>query len=102
MKATIDIPDELYRQVKAKSALEGRPVREVTVELFRRWLAESGAEPQGDSPAEQAGASERPPWYGALSEFAGNAGGRHDMKSVRRSIARGRARQSARKDTGNE
>lgn len=40
MKATIDIPDELYRRVKAKSALLGKPVREVTVELYRRWLAE--------------------------------------------------------------
>ncbi len=40
MKATIDVPDELYRKVKAKSALLGRPVREVTVELYERWLAE--------------------------------------------------------------
>jgi hypothetical protein len=38
VKATIDIPDDLYRKVKAKSALEGRPVREVAIELFRRWL----------------------------------------------------------------
>lgn len=38
MKATIEIPDELYRQVKAKSALEGRAVREVTIELYRAWL----------------------------------------------------------------
>ena len=34
MKATMDIPDELYRQVKAKSALEGRCVREIAVTLF--------------------------------------------------------------------
>lgn len=40
MKATIDIPDELYRQVKAKSALQGRPVREVAIDLFSRWLEE--------------------------------------------------------------
>lgn len=38
MKATIDLPDDLYRKVKAKSALEGRPVRAVAIELFRRWL----------------------------------------------------------------
>jgi hypothetical protein len=41
MKATIDIPDELYRQVKARAALEGRPVREVTIELYQRWLREA-------------------------------------------------------------
>jgi hypothetical protein len=40
MKATIDIPDDLYRRVKAKSALQGRPVRAVAIELFHRWLAE--------------------------------------------------------------
>ncbi len=40
MKATIDIPDDLYRKVKAKSALEGRRVREVAIELFRTWLGE--------------------------------------------------------------
>ena len=40
MKATIEIPDELYRRVKAKSALEGRPIRAVTIELFQQWLAE--------------------------------------------------------------
>lgn len=45
MKATIDIPDELYRKVKAKSALLGKPVREVTVELYERWLAGEGAGP---------------------------------------------------------
>jgi hypothetical protein len=39
MKATIDIPDDLYRRVKAKSALAGRAVREVTIELYQQWLA---------------------------------------------------------------
>ena len=47
MKATIDIPDELYRRVKAKSALEGRPIRAVAIELFQSWLNENGnSEPQ--------------------------------------------------------
>jgi len=40
MKATIDVPDDLYRRVKAKTALQGRAVREVTIELFRNWLEE--------------------------------------------------------------
>ena len=43
MKATIEMPDELYRQVKAKSALQGRPIRAVTIELFQRWLDEDAA-----------------------------------------------------------
>lgn len=40
MKATIEIPDELYRQVKAKSALEDRTIREVTIELYQAWIKE--------------------------------------------------------------
>lgn len=42
MKATIDVPDDLYRRVKARSALEGRSVRDVALELFKRWLGEAG------------------------------------------------------------
>jgi hypothetical protein len=38
MKATIEVPDELYRRVKARSALLGKAVREVTVELYERWV----------------------------------------------------------------
>lgn len=45
MKATIDIPDELYRKVKAKSALLGKPVREVTIELYRQWIEGAEAPP---------------------------------------------------------
>ncbi len=41
MKATIELPDELYRRVKAKSALQGRAIRDVTAELYRQWLDES-------------------------------------------------------------
>ncbi len=38
MKTTVDIPDELYRRVKAKSALEGKRIRDLTIELYERWL----------------------------------------------------------------
>lgn len=42
MKATIDIPDPLYRQVKARAALEGRPIRDVAIELFTEWIGDAG------------------------------------------------------------
>jgi hypothetical protein len=42
MKTTLNIPDELYREVKAKSALEGRAVRDVTVELYSTWVGRKG------------------------------------------------------------
>ena len=44
MKATIDVPDDLYRKVKAKTALQGRAVREVTIELYQRWLEQEDAQ----------------------------------------------------------
>jgi hypothetical protein len=51
MKTTIDLPDELHRAVKARAALEGRSVRDVTIDLYRRWLGElmtqTGTDPQG-------------------------------------------------------
>jgi len=49
VKATINIPDELYRKVKAKSALQGRPIRAVAEELFRRWLEEDRPLPNSSS-----------------------------------------------------
>lgn len=90
MKATIDIPDELYRKVKAKSALEGRPVRDVTVQLFRKWVSDTQREPAGSARPKAAGGT-LPSWLGALRGYAKNARGRHDMKAVRQSIARGRS-----------
>ena len=52
MKATIDIPDDLYRRVKARSAMLGRTVREVSIELYQRWLGDLPATPASASAAE--------------------------------------------------
>ena len=50
MKVTIEIPDELVRRVKAKAALEGRAIREVTAELYQLWLSEAGTPADAPSP----------------------------------------------------
>jgi hypothetical protein len=42
MKTTLDIPDDLYRLVKAKGALQGEAVRTITIRLYRGWVADSG------------------------------------------------------------
>ena len=44
MKATIEVPDDLYRRVEAKTARQGRAIRDVTVELYQRWVDERDAE----------------------------------------------------------
>jgi hypothetical protein len=38
MKATFQIPDALYRELKAETAREGLTMREVTIGLFEQWL----------------------------------------------------------------
>ncbi len=38
MKATFQIPDDLYREVKAATAREGRTLRDVAISLFEQWL----------------------------------------------------------------
>jgi len=97
MKTTIDIPDVIYRKVKAKSAIEGRPVRDVAITLFSAWVDQRDA-PRAHSAQKvsEVGDQPEPPWFASLRKYAHNAGGRYDMDSVRRSVARGRAREERR------
>jgi hypothetical protein len=39
MKTTIDLPEDLVRELKFRAVREGRKVREVAEEVFRRDLA---------------------------------------------------------------
>lgn len=84
MKATLDIPDPLYRRVKAKSALAGRPVREVAIRLFSEWVdqPEETDLNTDDFPVET------PPWFGVARPYAAKVE-QHDMEAVRESIAEG-------------
>lgn len=95
MKATIEVPDELYRLVKAKSALEGRAVREVTVELYQRYVGQEEAPAEEVRETASVGGSLKgqalPSWFGVLGKSA-RAVTRHDMTAIRESIARGIAR----------
>lgn len=38
VKVTIDIPEALYRRVKAQASADGRTVRDVTIALYEAWL----------------------------------------------------------------
>lgn len=49
MKTSLDLPDDLYRRVKSKSALEGKAVREVATALFTAWV--DGKVPDGGTDA---------------------------------------------------
>jgi hypothetical protein len=97
MKATIEVPDKLYRQVKAKSALEGRAIREVAIELFQRYVDRSDSPPAetlsaAEEAARQFPGETIPPWFGVFGERARKIE-RHDMEAIRESIARGVAKE---------
>ena len=78
MKATLEIPDDLYAMVKARAALEGRTLRSVAIELFAEWArgeridtpkVEEAKPGYGAASAEQPEAAKKPyPWevYGEI------------------------------------
>jgi len=43
MKTTLDLPPELVREMKLRAADEGRKLRDVATEIFRRGLMHSSA-----------------------------------------------------------
>ena len=57
MKTSLDLPDDLYRRVKSKSALEGRAVREVATALFTAWVDGRVSAVEADVSAGAAGAA---------------------------------------------
>jgi len=86
MKVTLDIPDELYRRVKARSAMEGRPVRSVSVELFESWLDPRKA--GGVSPKVRAHESPKDaPWL-AITRRHLRKGMSHDIEAIRDAAAK--------------
>ncbi len=85
MKATVDIDPALYRRLKVEAARRGRTIRDMVAEGLRHVLGL----PAPPAPEEHAGLEA--PWFGALRRYAANAGGKHDLAALRRSIAGGRA-----------
>ena len=81
MKATFNLPDELYREVKARSALEGRPVRAVVIKLFQQWLGQRVPGPE--KPTTNWKTFEPP-----LRRFVPTGVRDHTMESMRKSITR--------------
>ncbi len=87
MKATFDIPSDLYRRVKAKSAMEGKPIRTIAIQLFQGWL-------EGSAPPEKKMQEpltppdiQKAPWLSITRPFV--EGKRdHDLNAVRQSAHR--------------
>ena len=45
MRTTIDIPDGMYRRLKARAATEGRPAKALILEGVERVLGSQSAKP---------------------------------------------------------
>ncbi len=107
MKATLEIPDDLYREVKAKSSREGRRVREVTVELFRQYVGPAVAAENAPRQAAEDAApilidgKPAPPWFGIARKYARQVQD-HSLAAIRASIARGRATELGEKESRRE
>jgi hypothetical protein len=93
MKATLDIPDELYRRVKARSAMEGRPLRNVAIELFQKWLDPA---PEASTEAISAQGNDAAPWLSITRRHL-RPGMSHDLESIRTAIGQGWAAETAEK-----
>ena len=81
MKATFDLPDTLYREVKARTAQEGRTVREVVLSLFEQWLDKGKS--AGASTPQVDWRNQRAP----LAHLVAGTPADHSMESIRKSIA---------------
>ena len=46
MRTTLDLPDELFRQVKAKAALEGTKLKQLLTRYVENGLREAGRPPR--------------------------------------------------------
>lgn len=88
MKATLEIPDDLYRSVKARSALEGRTMRAVAIELFQNWLQGAPGTPPSVKDAPSPEELSQFPWLAIAQKYA-KPGISSEMDDIRESIARG-------------
>ncbi len=96
MKATFDIPDLLYRRVKARSAIEGRPLRSVAVELFQKWLenpSTAAVVEDGQASTEEFA---KYPWL-VIAQRHASPDISPDMDAIRESIAQGWAAETKEK-----
>ena len=95
MKATLDIPDDLYKRVKARSAMEGKPIRSVAIELFQRWIqAPSAMDDKNGSVSLFAEDYKNYPWLKLARKYiSGNQSS--DFADIKKSIAMGWAKENA-------
>ena len=85
----MDIPDQLYRRVRAKGAMDGLTLRAITITLYTAWLDGKNVVPAAEREGKPVGdeSISMPSWAGLCGNaITKNLEGPHDMKSIRKSI----------------
>ena len=102
MKATIDIPDVLYREAETRTASEGTTIDGVFVTLLGGWLESRGWRPEikteyvlTDPPKPR---SKRQLSFFGIARPEANLNVSHDWKDIKKSIAEGWAQDIAEKE----
>ncbi len=91
MKTTLDVPDDLYRAVKSRSAMKGLTIRSVTLMLYGDWLARPDWMPSAtDEKPRKKAEKPLPAWFGmGRAHVRKNAGRECNMDEMREAIAAG-------------
>ena len=91
MKTTLDVPDDLYRAVKSRSAMKGLTIRSVTLMLYGDWLARPDWTPVvTDKKPHRKAEKPLPAWFGmGRDHVRKNAGRGCSMDEMREAIAAG-------------
>ena len=106
MRTTIDIPDALYRSVRARTANEGTTLRNITIALYGDWIRKNDWHPQLDAglfvitskPREaQTPPRRRLKCFGIARKDA-NLTVSHDWKDIKKSIEEGWAQDACEKE----
>jgi hypothetical protein len=72
MKTTIEIPDELFRAVKARAALRNVRIKDLIAQLLKGWLAEGELRERPDKEGAEQRVWEMEAWLKELQAIGRN------------------------------
>ncbi len=72
VKTTIEIPDPLFREVKARAALQNVRIKDLIAQLLKRWLAESDTLKESDKESAEQRMRETEVWLKELQAVGRN------------------------------
>ncbi len=85
VRTTLDLDEDLYRQLKAAAALKGETVRTMVTRAIQRELTQPTPSPTVVREATPK------PWFGSLHKYAKNVEN-HDWDAIREAVDAARAR----------